>query len=156
MHIELDGKELGIKFSACHFIPFHSKCGRLHGHNYYVSIKLEGEQGENGMLHDFIDLKRSLKKTIEILDHRVILAGNNKDTILEINDEIDVKVGNKHYVFPPEDCVVLDLRIISAEELARYFTEEIRTSIDFPENVKQLAVRVEEGKGQGAWYETAL
>ncbi|MGB9372190.1 MAG: 6-carboxytetrahydropterin synthase, partial [Halobacteriota archaeon] len=34
MWIELDGWQAKLRFSACHFIPDHPKCGRLHGHTY--------------------------------------------------------------------------------------------------------------------------
>ena len=156
MYLELDGKELGLKFSACHFIPFHEKCGRLHGHNYYVSVRLEGEQGESGMLHDFVELKRLIKDVIEMLDHRVLLAGDSTDSELSIRDEVEVRVGEKRYVFPLDDCAVLDLKIISAEELARFVLAQFMDAVEFPPNISKLSVRVEEGKGQGAWAEAQL
>ena len=38
MRLEIDGEHAGVKFSACHFIAGHEKCGRLHGHSYVVSM----------------------------------------------------------------------------------------------------------------------
>ena len=48
MILEIDGGHSGIRFSACHFIPHHDKCSRLHGHSYILRLRLEGDIGENG------------------------------------------------------------------------------------------------------------
>ena len=46
MQIIIDGWDAGIKFSACHFIPGHDKCSRLHGHIYAIHAKIFGNQNE--------------------------------------------------------------------------------------------------------------
>ena len=62
MFLEIDGGYSGIRFSACHFIPRHEKCSRLHGHSYIVRLRLEGDIGEEGMIMDFVVLKKALKE----------------------------------------------------------------------------------------------
>lgn len=54
---------------------YEGKCRFLHGHNGRVEIELEGEKlDERGMLTDFGDIKRVMKKWIDDnLDHRMIL-----------------------------------------------------------------------------------
>ncbi|MCS7129914.1 MAG: 6-carboxytetrahydropterin synthase QueD [Archaeoglobaceae archaeon] len=58
-------------FSAAHSIPGHKKCGKIHGHNFVVSVEVEGEL-KNGMVIDFFDLKRILKEILEKLDHSIL------------------------------------------------------------------------------------
>ena len=64
MFLEIDGGYSGIRFSACHFIPRHEKCSRLHGHSYIVRLRLEGDIGEEGMIMDFVVLKKSGKRYV--------------------------------------------------------------------------------------------
>jgi 6-pyruvoyltetrahydropterin/6-carboxytetrahydropterin synthase len=57
-------------------LNYEGKCRFLHGHNGRVEIELEGEAlDDRGMLTDFGDIKRVMKKWIdENLDHRMILC----------------------------------------------------------------------------------
>lgn len=61
-------------FSAAHNLRnYKGKCEELHGHNYKVEVVLGGlELGENGLLIDFKDIKISLKKVLEMLDHKYL------------------------------------------------------------------------------------
>jgi len=95
MHLEINGWDADIKFSACHFIPGHDKCSRLHGHIYAVHARVTGEQNERGMLLDFITLKNALRSVAEELDHRVLIPGDSKEMELEIGDDIKVRAGEK-------------------------------------------------------------
>ncbi|MCC6028073.1 MAG: 6-carboxytetrahydropterin synthase QueD [Archaeoglobales archaeon] len=58
-------------FSAAHAIPGHKKCGRIHGHNFDVSVEVEGEL-KNGMVIDFFELKSILKEILEKFDHSIL------------------------------------------------------------------------------------
>mgnify|MGYP000182653560 CR=1 FL=1 len=60
------------RFSAAHHLPGHPKCGKVHGHNYRVMVKLRAhisELGENGMLADFGKVKKTLRKVLVKYDH---------------------------------------------------------------------------------------
>lgn len=61
-------------FDSAHFLPnYYGKCERMHGHTYRLQVTVEGEVGENGLLIDFVVLKRIVKKqVIQKLDHQVI------------------------------------------------------------------------------------
>ncbi len=61
-------------FAAGHALRnYHGKCENVHGHNYRVQVGIEGQElDENGLLHDFADLKRRLRATSEYLDHQFI------------------------------------------------------------------------------------
>lgn len=61
------GKEY-LKFNAAHFIAYPGFRERLHGHNYHVSVRLEGELGAEGYVLDFGVVKRATKRVCEELD----------------------------------------------------------------------------------------
>ncbi len=151
MRLEIEGREAGIRFSACHFITEHAKCGRLHGHVYGLMLILHGEKGANGMIMDFIELKKVMRRIAEDFDHKVLLPGNCPRMILTVGEEVVAKVGKKRYVFPAEDVVILDVVEASAEEVSRVMLARILAEIQFPGNVYRIEVGVEEERGQSAW-----
>lgn len=58
-----------IEISAAHSLKldYESKCTRMHGHNWLITVHLQGETlNQNGMLMDFSEIKRLVK---EPLDH---------------------------------------------------------------------------------------
>ncbi len=54
---------------CAHFLPDHTKCGRLHGHTYKVEVAIEGDKS-SGMVVDFSDLKAETRKVLQEYDHR--------------------------------------------------------------------------------------
>ncbi len=61
-------------FDAAHFLTdYYGKCERMHGHTYKLQVTLEGEVQPNGLVIDFVVLKRIVKKhVLEKLDHYVL------------------------------------------------------------------------------------
>ncbi|HIJ00826.1 MAG: 6-pyruvoyltetrahydropterin/6-carboxytetrahydropterin synthase [Candidatus Methanomethylophilaceae archaeon] len=156
MRIEIDGAHSGIRFSACHFITGHEKCARLHGHSYIIRLSLEGEIGSDGMIMDFVVLKRALRQVVNILDHRVLLPGNSKEASLEIGEEVTVISGGKRYVFPLEDVVILDVEHTTAEEMAAMILDGIIEDVELPSNVTAISLGLDEERGQTAWARRVL
>lgn len=60
-------------FEAAHRlpnVPTGHKCGRLHGHSFYVRIHLRGGvDPDTGWVMDFADIKRHFQPVYEQLDH---------------------------------------------------------------------------------------
>ena len=160
MFIEIDGWMAKLRFSACHFIPNHPKCGCLHGHTYAISVRIEGEQiGE--FIIDFERVKNIVNDICDRLDHRVLIAEKDPRLLIKKNDaavSIDITESKKRYVLPSEDVVFLPTRSVSAEDLCKYFTGEIAKVLksDGDNNIKKIHVRVDEGIGQGAGCESDL
>ena len=56
-------------FDSAHFLSgYNGKCANIHGHRWTVEVKINGEELQNdgekrGMLIDFSDLKKAVKKT---------------------------------------------------------------------------------------------
>lgn len=56
------------EFAAAHIIAGHPKCGRMHGHNYTLLVKIYGQSNE---WLDFEEVKRTVDQLIdEKYDHR--------------------------------------------------------------------------------------
>ncbi len=157
MLLEIDGGYTGIRFSACHFIPRHEKCSRLHGHSYIVRLRLEGEIGEEGMIMDFVVLKKELKIMIDEMDHKVLLpALSDTVKITKTEDSVEVVSCGKRYVFPIEDVKMLDVHTTTAEEMSEMMTERMAKQVNIPKNVKSISVGLDEERGQTAWYTKVL
>ncbi|MGI6008596.1 MAG: 6-pyruvoyl trahydropterin synthase family protein [Methanomethylophilus sp.] len=152
--IEIDGGYSGIRFSACHFIPRHEKCSRLHGHSYIIHLKLEGDIGENGMVMDFVVLKKKLREMVDSMDHAVLLPAKSDEVHIDIDGEdVHVECNGKRYMFPKMDVRMLPVPTTTAEEMAKMMAEKLASEIEFPPNVRKLAVGLDEERGQTAWYE---
>lgn len=157
MILEIDGAHSGIRFSACHFIPRHEKCSRLHGHGYIVRLRLDGEIGQDGTVMDFVVLKKKLKSMIDEFDHRVLLPTlSDLVKITEAGDSVEVSSCGKRYVFPKVDVVFLDIHSTTAEEMSKYMAERMAAEVDFPPNVRTLSIGLDEERGQTAWYTKVL
>lgn len=65
-------------FSAAHRLEGHPKCGRLHGHNYHVTIELGTiNLPTDSMIMDYGDLDVIVKPIIEAMDHRYLVSKSN-------------------------------------------------------------------------------
>lgn len=157
MFLEIDGGYSGIRFSACHFIPRHEKCSRLHGHSYIVRLRLEGDIGEDGMIMDFVVLKKKLKQMIDELDHKTLIPTRSEEVRLEVSDdEVEVWSCGKRYVFPRVDVTLLDIPTTTAEEMSKAMTQRMVGEIQFPSNVRSVSIGLDEERGQTAWYTEVL
>ena len=62
-----------FSFEAAHLLPNvppGHKCGRLHGHTFYVTLYINGEPGDTtGWLMDFAEIKAIFKPVYDRLDH---------------------------------------------------------------------------------------
>jgi len=61
-------------FHAAHYLPqYHGKCERLHGHSYRLRITVAGEPDVEGMICDFGEMKKIVKRqVIDRLDHTLV------------------------------------------------------------------------------------
>ncbi len=155
MRLEINGWISKITFSATHIIPMHSKCGRLHGHDYAINAVIEGDIGNNGVIMDFISVKEFLRGIASELDHRVLIP--RKDPGVRVTDDyVTYRIGNKEARFPTCDCALLDIEVASAETLAEFVLARLMAKVKFPKNVSKIEIGVDEGRGQGAWTSRQL
>ncbi len=157
MILEINGWELNIKFSASHFIPYHGKCSRLHGHDYGIRLKIEGEMNDDHMLMDFIEVKKALREIVDKIDHHVLIPKkSNMVSVEEIEARVIVSFDDKEYIFPVEDVYYVDVEVTTAEELSNYLLKEFMKKIKVPENVRRIEFCLDEGIGQGICTEVMI
>ncbi len=144
-----------LHFTSSHFITFAGKCERLHGHNYNVSIELEGDLTPDSYVFDFVALKKMGRAILETIDHRFLLAMNNPHlTIRQDGTSWEICFRDKRYVVPAQDVKPLPVDNITAERLAEYIWGEVRRELHKRRtgNLKTLTVGVEEAPGQAAYF----
>ena len=149
------GKEV-LVFAAAHFITFgDGGCESLHGHNYRVGVTLTGDLDRHSLVYDFIALKRDMEGLLSDLDHRLLLPASNPDLDLAAaGSEVEVRHGDRRYVFPESDVAVLPVPNTTAEMIAEYLggrlTQELRKAE--ADGIEHLEVEVEETPGQSAFW----
>ena len=149
MPFEIDFEDPRIGFAAAHFIIGHDKCGRLHGHNYFIKVKISGDINEQHMVLDYGLLKAELKKLVEPLDHKVLLPAKAEGIqIEEKEDSVEVITCDKRYLLPVEDVVYLPIPATTAEELAKYFHQILQKIW----SKFVIRVTIEEAPGASATY----
>lgn len=153
MRLEISGSG----FSAAHFVIGHRKCERLHGHNWGVKLGLEGEPGADGMLVDFDELKKLLEKLCRKYDHRVLVPGRSPELrIVKKGKNLRVQAHGRKFEFPVDDVVIVPVRNITVEELAKCFLQEITEKLGSRSNISKVSLWVEEYPGQGVWASAEL
>lgn len=60
-----------FEFDAAHFLPkYNGKCEKLHGHTYKLVVRVEGSPDAEGMVLDFLKLKKTVQELVlSKLDH---------------------------------------------------------------------------------------
>ena len=151
-----------LVFAAAHFITFAGhRCETLHGHNYRVSVVIEGTlDPESWYVFDFVALKRIMRKLCDDMDHKVLLAAENPHLqIAEQGDSVTVAYDQKpRYVFPKRDCALLPLPNTTVEMLAELLTGQLQAELakERASRLTAIEMEVEENFGQSATYRLAL
>ena len=148
-----------LRFSAAHFITFGGKCERLHGHNYGVLVELEGTLGEDKLVFDFTILKQLTREICRRLNHHFLLPLHNPHLqISEQESELEIRFGQKRYIFPREDVIALEIDNSTAERLAEYICQELQRGLasHSTANLHTITVGVEEAPTQMAYYRSAF
>jgi 6-pyruvoyltetrahydropterin/6-carboxytetrahydropterin synthase len=145
-----------LVFCAGHFITYDGDhCERLHGHNYRVAVEVDGDLDANSYVFDFIALKQHTKAITDTLDHHMLLpTESDLIRVEEKGHEVEVRYGERRWVFPREDCVLLPLANTTAELLGRYIGQRLLDVLRREKGYEPRALRieVEESFGQAATY----
>lgn len=149
--VRLDKEEL--VFSAGHFITYAGDvCERLHGHNYRVAAEIAGPLDENQYVVDFVALLGTLKEIIGELDHRVLLPTQHPLIRVTIDErEVTATFRDRRWVFPKDDCLLLDVPNTTAELLARHIARRLQEALAATAGVRLQSVRIEVDECYGQW-----
>lgn len=143
--VYIDGKEAHINFEAAHMIPESERCKHLHGHSYFIDVKITGET-EKSMLVDFTAVKKRLREIASNMDHKTLVPGKDSRFRVEGNSVV-AEIDDRSYRFAKEDCFILDAEACTAELIAMH----VHKGLDLKDF--KVAVGIEEGLGSTAWYE---
>lgn len=137
-----------LKFSAAHFIAYKGFREALHGHNYQVSVRVEGGLGADGYVLDFGLVKEAARRVCVELDEKVLLPAASDCLRLERAGGVVAAVyeDGSRFAFPESDVVLLPIVHTSAEELARHVLRRIRAEL--PDLERRGAQWVEVGVGE--------
>jgi 6-pyruvoyltetrahydropterin/6-carboxytetrahydropterin synthase len=149
-----------LKFSAAHFIAYPGFREPLHGHNYQVSVRIEAELGADGYVLDFGVVKRIAKALCDELDERTVVPAHSECLTVVVDDAtvmLTTETGDR-FAFPRADCAVLPIAHSSAEELAAYVLDRMRTTLAAEaadRGVRLIEIGVAEAPGQVAYCREA-
>jgi 6-pyruvoyltetrahydropterin/6-carboxytetrahydropterin synthase len=142
-----------FNFASAHFLIFaNGKREPLHGHNYQVTVAMEGELDRAGVVLDFISLKPVVKRVCDDLDHRTLIQ--TASPILKISrtaGSVEIVYRKQKILLPRSDVILLPLMNTSTELLAEYVAQQIRGKVrqQFPmATIRWIEVAVEETRGQ--------
>ena len=143
-----------FNFGSAHFLIFaDGSREELHGHNYQVQVRVEGDLVDGDVVVDFIPFKPLVKRLCDALDHVTLLPRDNPHLeIIERDGQVEARHRDGSvFRFPSRDVRILPLPNTSTEMLARYLAHGILAeapSVIPDENLHALEVQVEESSGQ--------
>ena len=142
-----------FNFASAHFLIFaNGRREPLHGHNYQVSVGMEGELDQAGVVMDFITFKPLVKRVCDGLDHRTLIQ--SKSDAIKIHrrpKDVEIIYRKQRFLLPRGDVILLPLKNTSTELLAEYVAKQIQRRVrqEFPRaRVRYMEVAVEEARGQ--------
>lgn len=141
-----------FNFASAHFLIFaNGQREPLHGHNYQVSVAIEGELDSAGVVLNFITFKPLVKAVCDDLDHRTLIqTGSPLITVRRRSQHVEIVYKRQRLLLPRGDVVLLPLINTSTELLAEYVANRIRRRVRerFSATIRYMEVAVEEARGQ--------
>ena len=120
-----------------------------------MEAELQGALDDNHYVVDFIAARDTLAQLVEELDHRVLLPTEHPlISVTEEPTEVVTRFGERRWVFPRQDCVLLPVANTTAELLAQYLGRRHLAALATRSQFRPAAARyaVDECNGQwGAW-----
>lgn len=153
-----------FKFNAAHFVAFEGYRERLHGHNYRVGVRLQGNRthiGPDGYVIDYGNIKKVCKDICKDLNEHFLCPMYSDVLHIVQNTEtgvvrIECAVDGTHFEFPAADCKMLPIMHATTEELAIYLWSQVVERLDAgylkARGMSSLELTVAEAPGQQATF----
>ena len=146
-----------FNFASAHFLIFaNGRREPLHGHNYQVSVAMEGELDGAGIVLDFITFKPLVKAICDNLDHRTLIQTKSPAiTVEERGREVEITYKKQRLLLPRGDVILLPVINTSTELLAEHIAKQIRQRVrkQFAQTkITSMEVGVEEARGQRGFF----
>jgi 6-pyruvoyltetrahydropterin/6-carboxytetrahydropterin synthase len=129
-------------FAAAHRLEGHPKCGRLHGHNYKVTVSVcTYPDNKTGMIIDYGSLDDLVKPIINLFDHRYIISADN---LARKDPYAKVAIGQDHAYeanvpFSTAECLSERIASVLYLILRHHMGGDIDLSVDVQESEKSHA-----------------
>lgn len=166
MSFQIRLKKQKAKFSSTHFTIFsETSAERLHGHNYQIEVLVDVPHLDPlDFAFDFNALKPLIELQAKQLDERVLIAELNPFIRLEPiqgppKPHTRVLFADRCYQFPDDEAVLLPVRNITSEALARYICQgliEDASAVLKASSATRIEVTITETAGQSATYSQSL
>ena len=120
--------EIVLNFNASHFLIGGNLREGLHGHNYFVTIKVKNPTIQKLGDH----FKEKILKLSETLNNKVII-GVETDLMQIEESEDTIKIifsDNSFYLFPSEECQKIPEVSSSAECISKYWFDLIKDNLE--------------------------
>jgi 6-pyruvoyltetrahydropterin/6-carboxytetrahydropterin synthase len=141
-----------FNFASAHFLIFaNGRREPLHGHNYQVSVVMEGELDPAGVVLDFITFKPLVKQVCDALDHRTLIQTSSSALrVRQSAQAVEILYKKQKLLLPREDVILLPIVNTSTELLAEYIATQIKRKVrqNFRATIRHMEVAVEEARGQ--------
>ncbi|MCA9829425.1 MAG: 6-pyruvoyl tetrahydropterin synthase family protein [Dehalococcoidia bacterium] len=148
-----------LRFAAAHMATFGGDMEPLHGHNYDITVEIEGDLTKDDWVWDFGGLKKIVREIADALDHHFLLQRNSQLlTISELPDAWRIEFRDRTYTFPKQDVIALPIENTTAERISEWISGRIQQGLAEAgaTNIRRLSVGVEEMPGQAGWYTVDL
>jgi 6-pyruvoyl-tetrahydropterin synthase len=139
------------------FSYLHAERGLL-GESWIVDVTLHGSLDEQGMVLDFSDVKKQVKRLVdERFDHKLIVPIESDCTHIDGDPELPVVnfTCGSHaetiiHTSPPSALCLLDAIAVTTETVAHAIETELMDSM--PANVEKIEIALSEEPIDGAFY----
>ena len=152
-HVTVQGVRL--RFAAAHMATLGDDLEPLHGHNYIVRCRVEGDLTADRWVIDFSVLKTAVREACEVLDHHFLLQARSPHltSTLEGSTWV-VRFGEREYRFPASDVVALPIENTTAELIAEWIADRVEDALQARghTNITRIAIDVQEMPGQSGGY----
>ena len=152
--IRIDISKEYLSFSAGHFTLFSAtERESLHGHNFQVRCSVSAAVGDNGLAFDYVLLKQVVRTLCDELDERQLLT--QLSPFLRLEQEagrITAHFGTEQIQFLERDVLLLPVRNVTIEELAKLLLERLRHRPELADqDLRAIELGVSSGPGQWAF-----
>lgn len=152
-HVTVEGVRL--RFAASHMATLGDELEPLHGHNYIVTARVDGPLTDDRWVVDFSALKRYAREACDYLDHHFLLQVESPQLRSELVEGTWVLgFDDREYRIPETDVIALPIENSTAELLAEWIAERVISDLQGGQhdNIRRLAIEVEEMPGQSGGY----
>jgi 6-pyruvoyl-tetrahydropterin synthase len=134
----------------------------LVGESWIVDLELEGELDDQGMVLDFGEVKKKLKKAVDqVADHKLIVPGRSPALDLVLSGEgsglsFRSAAGAIEHQSPARALCTLDADAVTAATVAAHLEQALRPSLPANVHAARLALRPEAIEGSYYHYTHGL